>query len=403
MRVALLTNILAPYRLPVFRELAKTPGWTLRVMLCARSEFDRSWRVDEGGLDVEIVRSLSFRRRIRTRGQAAAYQIVTVHLPIGLLAALLRFVPDVVVSAELGARTLLALLCCKLLGVPLVIWSYHSRVSATSAGTLRRGLRRLILRQADAVIGMGTQSREVLAGLGVPAERLFDAPNVHDHDAGARILARRDALARHRALLESHGCRERIALVVGRLVPVKGIINLIKAWEQQPSDVRADWTLLFVGSGPLATLIDEASVAQEEGEIVRVPAVQPSEVIPFYASAQLLVFSTLGDNWGLVVNEAFACGVPALVSRFAGCADDLVEPGENGWIFDPTDGEEFLRSLGVALTSPDLRLLGKRARETAARFRPEIMAADFRRAIRHAATPAPPHRSPAAAPGSDRG
>ncbi len=101
MRVALLTNILPPYRVPVFRALAATPGWQLRVLLNARSEFDRSWEVevDPGGLDLEIVKGVSFVRGGRT-----------LHVPFGLFGALRRFGPDVVVSGDLGLRTLLTAL-----------------------------------------------------------------------------------------------------------------------------------------------------------------------------------------------------------------------------------------------------------------------------------------------------
>ena len=80
MRVALLTNILPPYRVPVFRALAATPGWQLRVLLNARSEFDRSWEVNPDGLDLEIVKSVSLVRGGRT-----------LHIPLGLLGALRRF------------------------------------------------------------------------------------------------------------------------------------------------------------------------------------------------------------------------------------------------------------------------------------------------------------------------
>ena len=402
MRVALLTNIATPYRVPVYEALAATSGWKLRVFVSADSEFDRSWRLQPCSLDVERVPGLAFLGRNRTRGPVAIEQAVTRHLPLGLLQALRRFGPDVVVSNELGARTWLALLYCTILRVPLVMWSYHSRLSASVAGPVRRALWRLLLTRAQAVIGMGVQARQVLRRLGVPRDRIFDAPNAHDRDGLEQALAGVDAEARLTELAEELEGRKRIALVAGRLVGAKGIGPLLAAWNRLPESLRADWTLLFIGSGPLDTLIDEASVAQEEGEIVRVPAVQQSEVIPFYACSDLLVFASLGDNWGLVVNEAFACAVPALVSCFAGCADDLVEDGENGWVFDPTNGEEFTRALGSALSSPDLERMAKRARETAARFQPSVMTAGFRRAIRHAVPNAPRYRSPEAAPDSAR-
>ena len=385
MRVALVTNIVPPYRVPVYEALAATTGWTLRVFVSSDSEFDRNWRVDAGSLDVVRVRSASLRRRVATRGRARFDQIVTLHVPIGLPAALRRFAPDVVISSELGARTLLALLTCRLARVPLVIWSYHSRVSATAAGPVTRRLRRALLARAHAVVGMGRQARAVLADLGVPDERLFDAPNACDHDAVSKALAGVDVEARREAVTRALDCRRRIALVAGRLVPMKGLSELLRAWELVPEAVRACWSLVFVGSGPLASRIAEAQAAAAPGEIVHVPALQPQELVGFYAAAELLVFPSLGDPWGLVVNEAFACGRPVLCSRLAGCADDLLRPGANGWLSDPTDADAFAQTLGEALTSPDLARLGTCARATAERFQPEHMADGLRRAILHAA------------------
>jgi len=383
MRVALVTNIVPPYRVPVYQALAATPGWTLRVFVSADSEFDRSWPVDAGGLDVVRVRNASRRRRVRTRGRANFEQIVTLHVPIGLPTALRRFAPDVVISSELGARTLLALLYCRLARVPLVVWSYHSRVSATAAGAVTRRLRRALLARADAVVGMGSQARAVLADLGVPEDRIFDAPNACDHDAVSKVLAGIDVEARREALSRALGCRPRIALVAGRLVPMKGLAELLRAWPRVPDAVRAGWSLVFVGSGPLADRIAAAEAAAAPGEILHVPALPSRELVGFYAAADLLVFPSLGDPWGLVVNEAFACGRPALCSRLAGCADDLIRPGENGWLFDPTDGDAFARTLEEALVSPDRARLGAGARATAERFRPERMAEGLRRAAGH--------------------
>ena len=66
MRIALLTPILAPYRVAAFRALSDTPGWQLRILVSAESEFDRSWQVDSGGLDVETLATLSLPRADRT-------------------------------------------------------------------------------------------------------------------------------------------------------------------------------------------------------------------------------------------------------------------------------------------------------------------------------------------------
>jgi glycosyltransferase involved in cell wall biosynthesis len=365
MRVALLTNILTPYRLPVYRDLAATPGWQLRVMLCATD--DPSWqRAYEGAyeagrdaLDLEIVAGASLRRRVRTHRDRASQQWATLHVPWGVFGALRRFAPDVVVTSELGARSAFAAAWAALHRVPLVIWSYHARSAAAAVGPLRRAWRRALLARADAVVGMGVQAREVLRGLGVPDARLFDAPNAHD----------------------------RIALVAGRLEESKGVLPLLDAWRALSERERADWTLLFVGDGPLAGAVDDARRACGAAAIARMPALRPDALAAAYAACDLLVFASLGDPWGLVVNEAMACGLPVLCSKLAGCADDLITPGETGWLCDPTDPAQLRAALAHALADPARDRIAARARDTAKRFGPATLAGGLRRAILRAAAP----------------
>jgi glycosyltransferase involved in cell wall biosynthesis len=376
MRVALVTNILTPYRVPVFRALADTPGWQLRILVSADSEFDRSWVVDAGELDVERVPGVSWVRRGATR-----------HLPLGLFAALRRFTPDVVVSGELGARTLLTWLYCALRGVRLVVWSYPTRFGEPRPGGLRGALARFLLKRARCVIGMGQEARQALGDRGVAAERIFDAPNACNHEDCLKALAALDRETTDRALRAGLGCRARVALFVGRLIPSKGLDRLIDAWDRVPSSVRDDWTLLFVGSGPVEPELYRAQGVHRRGEIVHVPALQSREVIELYAAADFVVLPSLEEPWGLVVNEAFVCGVPVLCSSRAGCAADMLRPGENGWVFDPADPDNFASALQEALTCGRREQLGAEARRTAERFRPEIMAEGMRRAIRCADLP----------------
>ncbi|HXV37003.1 MAG TPA: glycosyltransferase family 4 protein, partial [Myxococcota bacterium] len=133
--------------------------------------------------------------------------------------------------------------------------------------------------------------------------------------------------------------------------------------------------------GPLAPTLERARARCARGEIVRTPAVQPDELAAHYAASRLLVFASLGEPWGLVVNEAFACARPVLCSSLAGCADDLMRPGENGWIVDPTLPCELAASLREALEHPDLERLGIEGRRTVDRFGPEPMAAGIRAAV----------------------
>ena len=373
MRVALLTNILAPYRVPVFRVLAETEGWTLRVFVNAQSEFDRSWEIDAEGLDVE---QLPGRQAIRS-GR-------TLHLPLPLpfFRALRRFRPDAVISAELGARTLLAWLFCLVFRVPLSIWAEPTRELLARASFARRLLGPFLLSRASSVVIPGSEARRAVRAWGVPEERLFTAPNCHDTETYAKALATLDAEAIRLDLHAGLGCRPRIALVVGRLVDRKGTKHLLDAWDRVPPSLRREWTLLFVGEGRAANRLEVANATHMPGEIVHVPGATPLQLAEFYVASDLLVLPTLGEPWGIVVNEAMACGLPVLCSIHAGCAEDLVEPDQTGWLADPRDESAFRDTLVAALRCGRRIRLGELARARVARFTPEAMAAGFRSAVR---------------------
>jgi len=376
-RVAFLTNIVSPYRAPVFERLARIPGWTFRVLVNARSEFDRQWDVDSNGFDCVLSRSLSVRRRVRSRKPVPFSQVITWHLPTGLWGDLRRFQPDVIISHELGPRTALAAIYARLHRIPLVIWAYQSRVSAGQGSLLRRPARRWLLRQASVLVGMGRQAREVLQAWGAPAERIVDAPNSPDTDGLSRILRDPDLDRRAAALRGRIAGDRRIALVVGRLVPLKGTQAMLSIWKGLDPALRDRWKLVFVGDGPMRSIVDAARADGVEC-VGHVPA---SEMPQWYRAADLHVFPTLGDVWGLVVNESMCCSVPSLCSVHAGCADDLIENGRNGFSFDPTNEAAALRILQGALRHPDLAALGKQARDSAGRFDLDDLAGSFRRAV----------------------
>lgn len=384
MRVALLTNVISPYRIPVFQKLAAAPDLQLRVFLSARSEFH--WEREFGEahdrasstLDVEIVKSATFKRTVATH-KGAQHRAAT-HLPYGSFAALLRFQPDVIITSELGPRTVIATSYAKCFRVPLVIWSYMARTAAAVAPPWQQVFRRALLAQADSVVGMGHQAREALHSLGVAHERIYDAPNAHDTVTFERAMEGFQPMTARAALRSQLRSRENIALVAGRLVDQKGISQLLDAWPEIPAFIRDRWTLAFVGDGPRLDLV-ETAMRERPGEIAHLPAVAPAAMPALFAASDFLVFPSLGDSWGLVVNEALAAGLPVACSRLAGCADDLIDDEKNGWLFDPTSASETVTVLTRALMHDDRESMSSRAREVAKRFSPDTMALGLRRAI----------------------
>jgi glycosyltransferase involved in cell wall biosynthesis len=376
MRVAFLTNIISPYRLGVFEDLAKTRGWDFHVLINARSEFDREWDVDTSGLAVRLSATRTIRRTVVTRTPVRFDQVIELHLPTGLWGDLRRLRPDVIISHEVGPRSAMAAAYARAHGIPLVIWAYQSRVSGRQGGLGKRLWRSTLLGQAATVVGMGIQARQVLRGWGVPDDRIIDALNSADHLTLEREL-RAERLSEKVAKIRDSVGGRKIALVVGRLIPLKGIPEMLAAWEKLPFILRDQWRLVVVGHGPMGSLVQ----AHEHHGVTLAGSATSRDMAAWYVAADLHVFPSLGDVWGLVVNEASQCGTPSLCSIHAGCCDDLITASIDGLTCDPANGAQFALELAEALQRDDLSLIGVRARQTISRCTQSCLADGFRRAV----------------------
>ena len=185
---------------------------------------------------------------------------------------------------------------------------------------------RMLLNSVAGHLVVGSANREYLRHYGVPEARLFDVPHAVDERwfaARADEARRTGARERERSALGIPPDAT-VAIFVGRLVASKRVEDFIRALAHRsaPRDIRG----LIVGSGP-----GEPDL-RRLAESLRAPVVfagfRNQQALPAcYAAADLLVLPSDGrETWGLVANEALACGLPVVVSSAAGCARDLAAP-----------------------------------------------------------------------------
>jgi glycosyltransferase involved in cell wall biosynthesis len=252
--------------------------------------------------------------------------------------------PDVVLIPGWHSITLLrALWACRRQGVP-VLYRGDTNLGTRPLGW-RRSLWKLrtraLLRAFDGYLSVGQRAREYLRRFGGRGSRIWQAPHCVDNEFFARAASPHQSSAGRAAARAAWGIRpdEFVVLFVGKLERAKRPLDLIRGAACMEPRPR----LLVVGGGKLD---DEC---RAEARRLGVDAVwagflNQSELGRAYAAADCLALPG-SESWGLVVNEAFATGLPCVVSDRVGCAVDLVTPGQTGEMFPAGD----VHALGAAL------------------------------------------------------
>jgi len=237
------------------------------------------------------------------------------------------------------------------------------------------------MRQYAACLYIGKANREFYESHGVRPSRLFPAPycveNERFSDCSARWRGRKAELRKRLGIPTASVC----FLFSGKLIPKKHPLELLQAFENVVLQ-GAPAHLLVVGDGQLR-LQCEQYVREHRLSVTFAGFVNQSQIAEWYAAADCLVLpSDSGETWGLVVNEAMACGCPALVSDQVGCAVDLIVEQETGRTFRFGDWRQLAdRMLELAHAPFLLRSMGEAARRHIAAYSPQAAAEGIVRAV----------------------
>lgn len=231
-----------------------------------------------------------------------------------------------------------AISACRRRGVPLIVRG-DSRLGKPTwiKQSIKEFSHRIMLRKFDACLAVGKHSRSYFLHYGVPEHRIFFSPHCVDNDRFRNSAS--SAKTNRQRVRESLGCDTEciLLLYVGRLIPLKRLKDLMRAahiLEKRGLQVVP----LISGTGPLE---DELrSLARTLGLRAHFAGfVNQSQLAPYLTAADLLVLPSAQETWGLVVNEAMASGLPAVVSDAVGCAPDLIEDGLTGAIYPVGNAE----------------------------------------------------------------
>jgi glycosyltransferase involved in cell wall biosynthesis len=365
-RLVILTEIIAPYRIPVFNALARQPGIDLHVIFLAETHAAlRQWRVykDEIRFSYQVLPSW--------RGRFGGNDLL---INWGLTSALSKVDPQVIICGGYNyAASWRALLWAKRRGVRFVLWSESNRYDARRDSRCVEFLKAYFLKHCDGFVVPGKASFEYLCALRSSENSISTAPNAVDNDLFASQAA---AVRLHAAeFREKLKLPSRFILFVGRLVPEKGVFDLLEAYAKLDNSLRSELGLVFAGDGISRAELAENAKGISPGTVCFPGFAQREDLAGFYALADLLVLPTHSDPWGLVVNEAMACGLPIIVTNVAGCSASLVQNGWNGYIVAPKDVEKLREAIDSVVRQPEpRRQMSARSLERIRNYSPEACA-----------------------------
>ena len=375
-RLVILTEIISPYRIPLFNALAKDPDISLHVIFLSETDPSlRQWQIYKEEMRFSYQILPSWRKRLGK---------FNVLLNRGSARALSQASPDVILCGGYNyLASWQALLWARSRGIPFLLWSESNLQDARRGHPLVELLKTEFLRRCNGFVVPGRSARRYLLAHRIHNDDIFVAPNAVDNDLfNTEALAARQNEDKCRRDL---GLPGRYFLFVGRLVGEKGIFELLAAYTALDTQLRKRIGLVFTGDGTCRRELEQQAASIAPGIIKFTGFVQREQLAKYYALAEMLVLPTYTDTWGLVVNEAMACGLPVIVSRAAGCAEDLVKEGWNGLLVSPRDVAGLSLAMKSLAERAHLSEIGDHSRQKIAAYSAQEWSTSIGKAVRRMA------------------
>ena len=357
--VAIVTNIPRPYRRALFRTLRgrlAVGGRELTVVYTSDpSKHRRRGATTAPELDP------AFEQYARGLTLRMGYErVVTIATLLGK--ALKRGNVECVISGGFGLPALAAAFWCRSRAIPFVLWAGAWPGQEGRIRHRRSSERRRLVRFASAYITYGTAAADYLISLGAPGDRVFPAWNTVDLEGIASDA--RAAASRRTALASKYQLAANNLLFVGSLVERKGLRELMTA-ALTIDRADPDWALHLVGAGPLEAELRSLVRAEGKDSHFRFHGLRPpGDVAELLGLVDGFVLPTKREAWGLVINEAMACGVPVVASPHAGATRDLIVDGVTGYVVEPTDVNRLSAAMSLLLSgNAESRAIGQAGAE----------------------------------------
>lgn len=329
--LAMMYNNFGPYhlaRLAAITKLAKEKGLDVVGIELASHENIHPWSTDTAPTEINQVTIFA---------NQAIEQISSWRLVLGIWFTLNSLNPQAI-AMGLSKKTLLVLLTALFwarLKKCLTVVMMDSKFDDAPRHRAKEWIKKRIYSGFQAALVGGTHSRQYAEFLGISPANIFVGCDVVDNDHFAALADYSRGQAS--SLREQYDLPKNYFLCVSRLSEKKNLFRLLEAYNDYARNASpAPWGLVFCGSGPLEQELKDQARHLALDHVRFTGFTQVDKLPMYYGLARCFILpSSHSEQWGLVVNEAMASGLPVIVSKACGCAPDLVQDGVNGYTFEP--------------------------------------------------------------------
>lgn len=323
MKVLILQNIVSNnnvHTINTLMERLHLSSNDVVVYFCSETESNRQWKLQETARFSYHVLPNS---ALKLRGK----DLFTYFINPGIVSVLQKEDPDwIIVGGWDQFAYQIALLWGWWNRKRVTLWSGSTVYEKSWRRTVSLPLVRLLVRLSSDFIAYGTRAKAYLTLLGAPEENSI----IHPNDVNRKYFSSQAKKFRptRELLKKQHGISAKKNFIfVGQLIDRKGIKDLLEAY-RLISRKNSDWGLIIIGSGYLREYIQTFKEKNKLDDIKILGNVEQYDLPKYYVCSDCLVLPSHEEVWGLVVNEAIACGLPVIVSDICGCVPDLKKHGE---------------------------------------------------------------------------
>ncbi len=385
MHIAVIFMSIGHYHAARLREASRScseRGWHITAIQAVEGTSQHPWGTIENSPDTYPTKTLLTPATAR---QSADDGWLNVEAAKNIKECLNELKPDVVVIPGWGGRLEReSLVWAQRHRIPAVVMSESKRDDAKRQQWKEKLKSRLYISKFDAALVGGKLHRDYLVELGFAPERIFTGYDVVDNDYFERSadIARRNVIAARAS--DTRIPSRPFFLATTRFIKRKNIERLIEAYAEYNQQETETWDLVVCGAGEEEQSIRRRITEENLEDRVHLPGfVTYEQVGAWYGLAHAFIHPALQEQWGLVVNEACAAGLPILCSRTVGAGHELVRENQNGLLFDPQSREDMTRSLKMMHSFDDAkrRAMAEVSRRLVWDFRPQKFGEGLVRAV----------------------